>query len=154
MSSEQPGPGDTREGPAPEFPGEVDQQSSGAGRVRWRSIVTVLGVLAIASSVGLFLFRTQGSNQQNEQLAPTRGGACPLLLQATDANERGDRAAFSREIEEAAKVAEDTLQTSGEEFGEPEHIALELELCKIRNPERLLARAQDVCSALARPTSS
>jgi hypothetical protein len=122
--------------------------------VSWRSIVTVLGVLAIAGSVGLFLFRTQGSSQQKEQPAPTRGGACPLLFQAAAANERGDRVAFSREIEEAAKVAEDTLQTSGEEFGEPERIALELELGQIRNPERLLARAQDVCSALARPTSS
>jgi hypothetical protein len=155
MSSEPPGSGNAHgEGPATEAPGEVNQQSSGAGRVRWRSIVTLLGVLAIATGVGLYLFRTQAPNEQTDQPAATRGGACPRLLLAADANERGDRVAFSREIGEAAKVAEDTLQTSGEEFGEPERIALELELGQIRNPEHLLDRARDVCSELAPPTSS
>jgi hypothetical protein len=114
-------------------------------------------LLAVAGSVGLFLFRTQGVDQQKEQQeqpALTRGLTCPHLLQAADASGRGDRLAFSREIQAAAKVAEDTLQTSGEEFGEPERIALELELGQIKNPERLLARAEDVCSELARPSSS
>jgi hypothetical protein len=155
MSSEPPGSGDAQEkGPATESRGNVDQRSSGAGRVRWRSIVTVLGVLAVAGGIGLFLFLNQNSGSKPDQVAPVRGLACPYLQQAADAYNRGDRLAYNQAIRQAAHIAEDTLQKSGEVFGEPEHIALEIRLSHVRGISKLLSRAEEACSRLDRSSVS
>lgn len=50
------------------------------------------------------------------------------LLDAAHAEEDGDREAFNDAIKRGAEVAKDTLQKSGQVFGEPERIALELGL--------------------------
>jgi hypothetical protein len=55
---------------------------------------------------------------------------------------------FDRTIAQAAKVAEDTLQKSGQAFGEPERIALELDLSSNQSSariERLLELATREC---------
>jgi hypothetical protein len=105
-------------------------------------------ILVIAGVVALSLLHTKGSGQKKEQSTSVSGVACPQLLLAADAYGRGDHDAFSLQIAQAARVAQDALQTSGEVFGEPERIALELHL----NPkessagiERLLQLAVQEC---------
>jgi hypothetical protein len=156
MNSEPPGPGDAQEeGPANGPTGsDVDRRSSGAGRVRWFSIVTVIGVLAVAGGIGAFLLLNQNSGSNPDQVAPALGLACPYLQEAADAYNRGDRVAYNEAISRAEQIAKGTLQTSGESFGEPERIALDLALSQTEHPERLLTQAQDVCSQFARPSSS
>jgi hypothetical protein len=155
MTSETPGSGNAQEeGPATESPGRhVYRRPSRAGRLRWRSIVTVLGVLAVAGGVGVFLFLNQNSSSKPEQVATVRGLACPYLQRAADAFNRGDRVSYNQAISQAEQIAKGTLQTSGQSFGEPERIALDLALSQTEHPERLLTQAQDVCSQLARPSS-
>jgi hypothetical protein len=96
----------------------------------------------------LFLFLTQGSNQQAGQKSPSRGLVCPYLQQAAAAYERGDSVAFNKTIERAVKIAEDTLQRSGETFGGPERIALELGLGPHEAAGKLLDKAESACSQL------
>jgi|SRR5438093_4686268 len=154
MSSEPPGSGDAQEErPATESPGRhIYRRPGGAGRVRWRSIVTILGVLAVAGGIGLFLFLNQNSGSKPDQAAPMRELACPYLQHAADAYNRGDRLAYDQAISQAAHIAKDTLQTSGEAFGEPERVALELDLESNESPtrvERLLELALGDCERRA-----
>jgi flagellar basal body-associated protein FliL len=129
---------------------ESHEPSASGGRGRWRSITAVVGVLAVAAGVAAFLFLSSDPDAPIDRAAPARGLACPDLRAAAEAYERGDDAAFDRAIAQAAEVAEQTLQTSGQVFGEPESIALELELAgggsgeSVRT-ERLLERALQDC---------
>jgi hypothetical protein len=117
---------------------------------RLRFITTAAGVLAVGVAVGLFLFLTQGSNPQAVQESPSQGGVCPYLQQAAVAYERGDSVVFNKTIERAVKIAEDTLQRSGETFGGPERIALELGLGPREAAGKLLDKAERTCSQLGR----
>jgi hypothetical protein len=117
---------------------------------RLRFITTAAGVLAVGVAVGLFLFLTQGSNPQAVHGSPSRGGVCPYLQQAAAAYERGDSVVFNKTIERAVKIAEDTLQRSGETFGGPERIALELGLGPREAAGKLLDKAESTCSQLGR----
>jgi len=112
-----------------------------------RRSVAIAGVLAIAVGVSLFLFLTQrgGGGRQEGVAAPAVGLACPYLKQAAEAYDRGDPAMFDDAIERAAKVAEDTLQTSGQTFGTPERIAIQLRFGENGDVQRLLARAEAAC---------
>jgi hypothetical protein len=150
MSSEPPGSGDAQEGPAPESSrSDVDRPSSDGGRARWKApIATAVAVLAIAGGVGVFLFVNHGSDSKPEHVTPAFGLTCPTLKQAADAYDREDRAAYNQAIDQAAHVAEDTLQKSGEVFGEPERIALELNLGAHERIPELLRQAEKVCSRL------
>jgi hypothetical protein len=155
MSSEPPGSEDAPEdAPVSESPGnDIDKRSGDRMRARWRpSIVPIVGVLTVAGGVGVFLYVTHGSDSKQEHVTPALGLTCPSLQQAADAYDRGDRAAYNQAIDQAARVAEDTLQKSGEVFGEPERIALELSLQQHR-PRRstldLLSAAQVACSGKA-----
>jgi hypothetical protein len=106
--------------------------------IGWRSSAGAVAVLAVAGSVAWFSLKTQGSvKEPSERAAPARGLACPYLLQAANAWKRGDHAAYSEEIAKAARIAEDTLQTSGQDFGEPETIALDLDLTRDESPTRV-----------------
>jgi hypothetical protein len=106
--------------------------------------------LAVAGGVAAFLFFSSDPDPPNDQAAAAQGLACPDLQTAAAAYERGDQAEFDRAVAQAAEVAEQTLQTSGQVFGEPESIALELELAgdgsgeSVRT-ERLLERALQDC---------
>jgi flagellar basal body-associated protein FliL len=122
-------------------------EPSGNGRRgRWRSITAVVGVLAVAGGVAAFLFLSSDPAPPTDQATPALGLACPDLRAAAKAYEQGDDAAFDRSIAQAAEVAEQTLQTSGQVFGEPERIALELELGDEHSTQRLLARVNVACS--------
>jgi hypothetical protein len=123
-------------------------------RTRWRSTITVIAVLALAAVVAGALLFNNRTDQSRDHAAPTQGLACPYLQQAADAYERGDRTAFDSAVAQALKVAQDTLQTSGQAFGKPERIALELGLGQPNDPTPLLDRARDLCSMSVQPSPS
>lgn len=64
--------------------------------------------------------------------------------------ERGDSVAFNKTIGRAVKIAEGTLQESGQPFGEPGRIALEPGLGAPEGARKLLGKAESVCSRLGR----
>jgi hypothetical protein len=142
--------GDEQQAPAAHPPGRhiLREPLKETRALRVRFVATAAGVLAVGAAVGLFLFLTQGSNQQAGQESPSRGVVCPYLQQAAVAYERGDSVAFNKTIERAVKIAEDTLQQSGQTFGEPEHIALELGLGPQEAAGKLLDKAESTCSQL------
>jgi hypothetical protein len=142
--------GDEQQAPAAQPPGRhiLREPLKDTRAFRVRFAATAAGVLAVGAAVGLFLFLTQGSNQQAGQESPSRGVVCPYLQQAAVAYERGDSVAFNKTIERAVKIAEDTLQQSGQTFGEPEHIALELGLGPSKRAGQLLDLAKTACSQL------
>jgi hypothetical protein len=157
MSSEPPGSDHGQEeGSGNESPGShVAKRSRDGGRVRWRSsIVPIVGVLAVAGGIGVFLFLTQQSEPKPEHVSPALGLTCPSLQQAADAFDRGDRVTYSQAVDQAANVAEDTLQKSGEVFGQPERIALELRLGPQERIPELLGQAEKLCSRLGQWTAA
>jgi uncharacterized protein HemX len=136
----------------PELPDEPTREER---HTRLGSIVLAVVALTLATGAGLYLFFfSQGSSQTQENSAPTRGLACPHLVVAADAYARGDFTDYREEIGLAEKAAEDALQTSGQVFGEPEHIALELGLTVDENPtqiKRLLELGVHKCETQAAP---
>lgn len=155
MSSEPPS--DTSQelddGLDPESLGPDSGRGHSADREKrlWLPVATIAGVLAVAGGIAAFLFFTSSSDSADDQSSPRQGLACPYLRQAAAAYEEGDSALFDRTIAQAAKVAEGTLQKSGQAFGEPERIALELDLAPDQSSariERLLRLALRDCPAL------
>jgi hypothetical protein len=67
--------------------------------------------------------------------SPTSNLACAQLLEAEAALDAGDDVSFRAAIREAGRVARRTLDTSGEAFGAPERVAIELELSLQGDPE-------------------
>jgi hypothetical protein len=139
---------------APESPGSGTSAASTMPRTGWRTIGMAVAFIAIAGVVAVSIFHTGGTGRNEKRSAPARGLACPHLLLASDAYKRGDSDVFSLQITQAAELAQDTLQTSGEVFGEPERIALELHL----NPketsvgiERMLRLAVQDCQDVGPP---
>ena len=127
-----------------------DEGSNVGRRAVRRSVVAVVAALVIAAGVASFLLLSSGSDSKTGSAAPpARGLACPYLQQAADAYERGDRPAFDQAIDQAAQVAKEALQRSGEAFGDPERIALELRLSGGHDATRLLEKGHAFCSKLA-----
>jgi len=114
------------------------------------AVVVVIAVIGVAGGVGSFLFLTDGSNPTTEKAGPERGLACPSLQQAADAYEQGDLVAYNAAIDEALRVSQETLQISGQAFGEPERIALELGLSQHEDVPRFLTQASSACTRLGR----
>jgi hypothetical protein len=110
------------------------------------SVTAIAGVLAVAWGVAAFLFFSSRPDTPDEQSSLREGLACPYLRQAAEAYERGDRPAFNRTIARAATIAVDTLQESGQAFGEPERIALELDLGAEQRAPSLVGRVDGACS--------
>jgi hypothetical protein len=121
---------------------------SGRGKRGWKSIAVIAGVAVIAGAIGLSLYLTQRSNSMNESATPERGLACPYLRRAAEARAQGDLVTYDKAINQAREVAEHVLQRSGEVFGEPERIALQLGLGQHADITTLLDRADSVCSRL------
>ena len=142
--------GEEQQAPAARPPGRhiLREPLKDTKALRLRFVATAAGALAVGAAVGLFLFLTEGSNRQARQESPSRGVVCPYLQQAAAAYERGDSVAFNKTIERAVKIAENTLQRSGETFGEPERIALELGLGPQEASRKLLDKAESTCSQL------
>ena len=130
---------------------ESADPSGNQGRGRWTSVAGALGILAVAGGVAAFLFLSSDPDRTTDQAAPTPGLACPHLRAAAEAYEHGDSASLEQSIAQAARVAEATSQNSGQVFGEPERIALELELSPNQSSartERLLELALQGCHDL------
>jgi hypothetical protein len=108
----------------------------------------------VAGGVGVFLFLTQQSDSKPEHVTPALGLTCPSLEQAAHAFDREDRVTYNQAVDQAANVAEDTLQKSGEVFGKPERIALELRLGRQERIPELLDQAEKICSRLGQWTAA
>jgi hypothetical protein len=86
---------------------------------------------------------------------PAKGIACPLLHQAYVYFSRENDDAMRKAVAAAQRTALQTLQTSGEAFAAPEHIALNLSDEVLRGPGRpdrvraLLSSARDACTELS-----
>jgi len=144
-----------------DIPGQGDTIASRNGqnvepsdrRVRWLSVFAVVAVLTLAGGIALFLFMAHGTapgTDKRERAAPTRGLACPALQQASDAYAQGDLETYNEAIDNALRIAQDTLQISGQAFGEPERIALELGLREHADVSRFLTQASTACSRLGK----
>jgi hypothetical protein len=154
MSSEPPS--DTSQGQDEGLDAEpsghdADGGHGADGRKRWwMSVAAIAGVLAVAWGLAAFLFFSSRPDTfpdtRDEQTSPRQGLACPYLRLAAEAYERGDRPTFDRTIARAATIAEDTLQESGQAFGEPERIALELDLGAEQRLPSLLGSVDSACS--------
>lgn len=119
-------------------------------RVSWKSVATSVVALAIAGSVASALFfdpDDQSQQRTNQPAAPEQGLACPSLEQAARSYDSGDRAGFKSAIARAANIAEGALQTSGQSFGEPERLALELRQAAGSRIAGLLVQAENACSS-------
>lgn len=127
---------------------ETDAPNGNAEPRLWVTLAVLIGVLAVAGSVAALQFLSSAPDAKEKQAAPAQGLACPHLREAADVYDRGDRAAFEEAIARAAGIAEEALQKSGQVFGEPERIALELDLAPRQNSarvERLLEVALQYC---------
>lgn len=126
-----------------------NQPDNSAGRRSWKPVVIAVVAIVIAGAVaGTLLFNQEESQPKERGAAPVRGPACPYLQQAADAYNSGDDAAFEGAIAQAKDVAEKALQTSGQVFGKPERLALELKLGAHPDVPALLAEASSACSRL------
>lgn len=155
MSSQPPAdPGESLAGDAPEV-APPDEQADKTGSRRWTSIVIAVVAVVIAAAVAGSLLLNQTDEQPKEgAAAPTNGLACPYLQQASDAYDRGDQAGYENAVAQAKDVAEGTLQTSGQSFGTPERIALELGLGHHDDPTPMLEHALAACAEKSVPSSS
>jgi hypothetical protein len=150
MNSEPPSDAGHTNGEAP-VPDSDATLRTRDGKQGWRSMAIVMGIVVVVAAFGWALYVTAGSDSKSEELAPERGVACVHLLDAAHAYDDGDQAAFDDAIKRGARVAEDTLQRSGQLFGEPERIALELDLASNKDAahvERLLELALRDCQGL------
>jgi hypothetical protein len=83
-----------------------------------------------------------------------RGLACPALEEAAAAFDEGDLPAFRDAVKEAARIAERTLETSGQVFGVPERTALTLRSTirpsglQSKGVGKLLGRTEQACWTL------
>ena len=140
---------DAGEGPFPDQPGDK------AGPRSWRAIViAVVAVVAAAAVAGALLLNQTDEPPKEHATGPAHGLACPYLQQAADAHDSGDHAAYEAAIGQAEDVAEGALQTSGEAFGKPERIALELGLSSNKDPghlTRMLELALQECGDVEAP---
>jgi hypothetical protein len=87
---------------------------------------------------------------------PQQGLACPYIEAATEVLSNGDELLFHQDVDQAAAVANETLNRSGEIFGEPEGLAIELQyIVKTQgisspNVAEVLDKARTACAALGR----
>lgn len=122
-------------------------------RTRWLIAGLLVAFVAVAAVAGQLL------NRRPDELTapPVRGEACPYLSAAFKARRSGDDVAFRDSVSDAARVAKASLNRSGELFGTPEKLAIELgfALSGDQTPigksiDGRLHRAAEACSKLGR----
>jgi hypothetical protein len=100
------------------------------GRRRIDSTMTVGFVTGALIAIGIAAAALLGDGQSRQGMIRSepaqRGLACPALTEAAAAFDDGDLPAFRNAVREAARIAEQTLDTSGQLFGKPERAALDL----------------------------
>jgi hypothetical protein len=119
-------------------------------------IVVGAGMLA----VGYVVFaQLSGPPAPSPPPPPQRGLACPYIEAATKALANGDELVFHQDVDQGAAVANETLNRSGEIFGEPEDLAIELQYVVktqgISSPKvgELLDKARSACAQLGKSAS-
>lgn len=126
-----------------------------SGHVQAWHVGLVAGIV-VAVAVGGYLWLSDGAPTNETADAPQpvaqQGVACPHLQQAFTHSQAGDRTALRRSVDDAARASEQALQQSGQEFGRPEEIAIELQhaLAQARakaagDAQALLAEARAAC---------
>jgi hypothetical protein len=98
------------------------------GRRRIDSTMTVGFVAGALIAIGIAAASLLGDKEARHGVeeGAQRGLACPALTEAAAALNEGDIQAFREAVREAARIAEQTLQTSGQVLGKSERTALEL----------------------------
>lgn len=80
--------------------------------------------------------------------------ACALLARASQFREAGNEEYFTSAVREAARVAEQTLEVSGQTFGAPERAALQLSFDADVGRDAAvtagLEKASEACSSIGR----
>lgn len=148
----------------PEVP-ERGQQSEGrparAGGVQIRHVALVAGVIA-AVAVGGYLWLAGDDSPGAGETADARkpvvaeeGVACAYLQEAFTHRQAGNTSALRRSVDEAAQASEQALQQSGQEFGIPEKIAIELKHALIQPSDttagdvaRYFDKAREACEEM------
>lgn len=126
------------------------------GRVPTRQIGFVAGLLT-AAAVAFFLWISGNDPDSSPTAAPKKGLACPQLREAFEQSEAGNEDAVRRSVRAAARAGERALDRSGQAFGRPEEIALELEYVLAeggdrasRDVARFMDEAEMACKRLGR----
>jgi hypothetical protein len=118
-----------------------------------------IGLLVILAAVLSLLLRPESLHERDSETpamaqGPTQGVACVELAQAMERRARGDVDAFARAVRAASRRAQSVLDTSGQLFGRPERIALQLDAMVERlgpghaRLSRPLEQARKVCMRL------
>lgn len=161
----KPPSGDPAKDEASVPPDSEPPRDEDEGRSASTARVTALagGVVVGAVVIALLLFDSDGLDPApGEGAGPEQGVACPFLHDAFEEFEIGNETAFAKALRIAARKAELTLERSGEVFGDPERIAVELNsdvtgsrTVSMAKIEKSLEDAQQACTMLARwPTST
>lgn len=126
MTAEPPEVGPAKDKPsAAERPPETEEGGSSASRAR--RIAVIGGIVVGAVVVAILLMNSDDNNPAlGDGAGPEQGVACPFLQDAFEEFEAGNDAAFAEAVRVAAREAELTLERSGQVFGRPEALALEL----------------------------
>jgi hypothetical protein len=139
--------------PQPRTPAPAERPLS-----RSRVLIAVLiAAVLIVAGVGGQMLRNEPQGDTRRSASsdrPARGAACPSLAQAYQLVGDGKMDAFVSTIEEAARVAERTLDRSGQTFGRPERLAIQLSY-DIQNARRAaviagLQKAAQSCLSIGR----
>lgn len=158
MTPERPGTLEPGHEP-PVSPEPPDRASAGqapsAPRVRRLALVGGLVIGGVVAAT--LLMSAEGPKPSPRAEPPERGVVCPYLQDAFEQLEDGDAAAFAESVRVAAREGELTLERSGQLFGRPERLALELRSLLVEGgalpadeAASLLGRAQETCSRLGR----
>ena len=145
----------------PERGPKSEGRISRVGRLQIRHVVLVAGIIA-AAGIGGFLWLSRddppGAGETADAPEPVvaeQGVACPHLYEAFTYRQAGDAEALRRSVDTAAQASEQALQQSGQAFGRPEEIAIELQYALTRagakeadDADALFAEARAACDSL------
>jgi hypothetical protein len=123
---------------------------------RPQTIDFIVGLL-VAGAVAVYLWTSDGGSDRPATARPQRGVACPHLREAFEQREAGNEVALRRSVGAAARASEEALNRSGQVFGRPEEIAIELQYVLAEDSNRArkdvamyFAKAQTACEQLER----
>lgn len=138
-------------------PPEVPERGQRSTRI----LLLAVGIVA-AAAVGGYLWLSGDDPSREtagslEPEGPEEGVACPYLHEAFTHSQTGDAEALRQSVDAAAQAGEQALQQSGQTFGRPEEIAIELQHALTEQSEpagegttTYLAEARDACGRLGR----
>jgi hypothetical protein len=125
----------------------------------WLPRIALIAGLVAAAAVGGYLWLSGGGGGSSPPAtaAPKRGVACPQLREAFEQNQNGNEPGLRRSVTAAARAGEQALDRSGQVFGRPEEIALELQYVLTGERDRprkevamYLGQARRACERLGR----